>query len=142
MAHNVSEILHNHLQLCQWQDELEFLCFVLCNIIEPPGNQTTQADQTPDLLKFIGRIKKVSQIPNGRIRELLQSDEISELKHRLQQTKRVRNLVAHHVPIGNHALEKQRAVVKSAIATLESVIQKGAKKYHVNQVEPPSEGQA
>lgn len=71
------------------------------------------------------------------MREMLQKNEISNLKHCLQKTKRVRNMVAHHVPISNHILEKERAVVQSAIETLEAAIQKGAKKYHINQVNGP-----
>lgn len=133
MACNVSEILHNHLQLCQWQDELEFLCFVLCNIIEPPKDPNGTY-QTFDLLTFLGRIDKACEDPHGRLRELLQEPALSDFKCCVDKTKQIRNLVAHHVPVRTILMEKKEAVAESAIAALDQVIRRGAKRYQVDQV--------
>jgi hypothetical protein len=140
MACNVSEILHNHLQLCQWQDELEFLCFVLCDVIEPPENRKCQTNQIFDLLRFVEKIDKACEGPHGRIKELLPKHALSKLKCCLDQTRQIRNLVAHHVPVSNQVMKKKQAVTKSAIATLEDVIRKGAERYHVDQVRTFAKG--
>lgn len=127
-------MLYNHLQLCQWQDEFEFLCFILCDIIEPHANSTRKINQTFDLLRFVKKFDKACEDPNGRLRELLQEHTISHLKQCLGQMKQIRNLVAHHVPVSNSLMKKTQIVKESAIATLEDIISRGAERYHVNQV--------
>lgn len=127
-------MLHNHLQLCQWQDELEFLCFILCDIIEPDANPTRKMNQTFDLLRFVKNIDKACEDPNGQLRELLQGHTNSNLKQCLGQMKQIRNLVAHHVPVSNYLMKKIQIRKGSAIATLEDIIRRGAERYHVNQV--------
>ena len=134
MAHNDSEILHNHLRLCQWQDELEFLCFVLCDIIRPPETTQRKTSQTLELLKFVEIIDKECESPQGRLRELLSENELSELKSCLRQAKQIRNAVAHHVPTNNRVIVKKQALAKSTMATLESVIRRGAERYKIDQV--------
>lgn len=134
MAYNDSEILHNHLRLCQWQDELEFLCFVLCDIIKPPETTKRKTSQTLDLLKFVEIIDKECESPRGRLSELLSENELSELKSCLRQAKQIRNVVAHRVPTDNRVIVKKQAVAKSSMATLESVIRRGAERYEIDQV--------
>jgi hypothetical protein len=134
MACNESEILHNHLRLCQWQDELEFLGFVLCDIIRPSETTKRKTSQTLDLLKFVEIIDKECESPRGRLRELLSENELSELKSCLRQAKQIRNVVAHHVPTDNRVIAKKKAVAKSSMATLESVIRRGAERYKIDQV--------
>lgn len=46
------EIPPNHLQLCQWQDGLEFLCFLSSEIVEPPEITKGTTSQTLDLLRL------------------------------------------------------------------------------------------
>ncbi|KAL5344206.1 hypothetical protein ACLOAV_010824 [Pseudogymnoascus australis] len=134
MAHHDSEILHNHLQLCQWQDELEFLCFVLCDIIRPPETTEHKTSQTLGLLDFVEIIKEECKSPRGRLKELLSDNKLSKLKSCLHQTKQIRNVVAHHVPIDDRVMVKKQAAVKSTMTTLESVIRRGAKRYNIDQV--------
>lgn len=120
--------------LCQWQDELEFLCFVLCDIISPPETTEHKISQTLDLLNFIEIIDEECESPRGRLRELLSKKKLSKLKSCLHQTKQIRNMVAHHLPIDNYVMVKKQAAVKSTMATLESVIQRGAERYKIDQV--------
>ena len=134
MSPGVSQILHNHLQLCKWQDELEFLCFVLCAIFEGPKDRNCECNQTLDLLQFVKKINTLCEDSHGRLRQLVPEHELSQLKSCHYQIKQIRNLAAHHVPAGNGVMKEKQAVFDSVIAKLESTIQKGAKTYQVHQV--------
>lgn len=134
MSSGMSNILHNHLQLCQWQDQLEFLCFILCEIVDPAQNTNHDPNQNFDLLNFIDKIDKACNDTDGRLRALLNKQAISNLKTCLDHTRCIRNMAAHHVSIGTEALFAKEAVTRSAITALENIIQKAGKKYHVGQV--------
>lgn len=115
--------------------------FVLsCDIIEPPENRKCQTNQIFDLLGFVEKIDKTCEVPHGRIKELLPEHALSKLKCCLDQSRQIRNLVAHHVPVNNKVMKKKQAVTKSAIATLEDVIRQGAERYQVDQVRTFAKG--
>lgn len=134
MERETTEILHNHLQLCQWEDDLEFLCFMLCEIAIPLGPKIRYAAQAMDLSDYIKTIDRACDSPGSRLNELLPETEKHTLKSCLQQTKRIRNTVAHRIPTHDGAMRKKEATVQSAISILDSVIKRAAEKYRVSQV--------
>ncbi|KAI2791666.1 hypothetical protein POX_c04533 [Penicillium oxalicum] len=137
MSPSVSQVLHDHLQLCKWQDKLEFLCFVLCTIFEGLKDRSCECNQTLDLLQFVKKIITLCEDSHGRLRQLVPENELSQLKSCLYLIKPIHNLAAHHVPAGNGVMKEKQAVFDSVIAKLEATIQKGAKTYQVHQQYQP-----
>lgn len=92
------------------------------------------AAQAMDLSGYIEKIDKTCDSPDNRLNGLLPETEQRGLKTCLQQTKQIRNLVAHRVPTHDRAMRKKEAAVQCAISILESMIKKEAEKYQINQV--------
>ncbi|KAJ5463681.1 hypothetical protein N7475_008625 [Penicillium sp. IBT 31633x] len=85
-------------RLTTWTDELEFLGYILCELIDEErlnkiGFRCHQAVDLPaivDILRF--HLKK----PDGCLAKMMSEDEIKVFRQLLKKSKNIRNLMAHH----------------------------------------------
>lgn len=123
-----------HEQLLRWQDELEFLCYIFCELVcphelEKAGFQCHQAADLPNLIKVIQSV-----CTRGSLVSANASLEASKLQEALEKTKVVRNAAAHHVVLTKRTMRKRKDVVQMVIAELERLVKAVAASRHVHYV--------
>jgi hypothetical protein len=122
-----------HDQLLRWQDELEFLCYLFCELVCPHELEKVgfQCHQAVDLPNFIKIIKSAcTQVTHNSANARL---EVSKLQEALEETKVVRNAAAHHVLLQKKTM-KAKKVVQTAIQELERLVKSVAASRHVRYV--------
>lgn len=136
MANITRTFYKNHYQLLEWQDELEFLCYILCEIVCPNeiGCKGFECHQAADLPCFIDIIGRCCDQETDELRRFLTYDEARELKTLLKKTKTVRNAAAHHMYLGQKSMKSKRAAVRKVTSKLESLIESAASSQNINQV--------
>lgn len=136
MTCSTAAFYKSHNQLIQWQDELEYLCYILCELlcpyeIEKKGFKCHQAADLPNLIEIIRSC--CDQTSHG-LQGFLTYQEVGELKVALNEAKVVRNAAAHHVVLTRNVMRSKRGAVERAESKLELLIKSVAASRNIDQV--------
>jgi hypothetical protein len=87
-----------HARLTTWTDELEFLGYILCELIDEEGLNTTgyPFHQAADLLAIIKILRRQLKKPDGCLAGMMNEDELKVFRRLLNKSKNIRNYMAHH----------------------------------------------
>lgn len=85
-------------RLTTWTDELEFLGYILCELIDAEGLNTTgyRYHQAADLPAIIGILRPQLKEPDGCLTKMMSEGELIAFRRLLRKSKDIRNLMAHH----------------------------------------------
>ena len=91
--------LEAQTRLTRWTDELEFLAYILCELIDPErfnaiGFQCHQAADLPALLKII---RPHTKRPSGNLTAIMSEDELHDFRQLMKKANQIRNKSTHHV---------------------------------------------
>ncbi|KAJ5665715.1 uncharacterized protein N7477_008163 [Penicillium maclennaniae] len=85
-------------RLMTWTDELEFLGYILCELIDEKNLNTKgySYHQAADLPAIIDIIRLHLKEPNGCLSKMMSEDERKKFRRLLRKSKDIRNAMAHH----------------------------------------------
>jgi hypothetical protein len=85
-------------RLTTWTDELEYLGYILCELIDEEGLNTTgyRCHQAADLPAIIDILRRQLQEPGGYLAQIMSEDELKVFRRLLRKSKEIRNLMAHY----------------------------------------------
>jgi hypothetical protein len=85
-------------RLTAWTDELEFLGYILCELIDEEALNTTgyRCHQAADLPAIIGILRPQLKEPDGYLANMMSEDEVKLFRRLLKKSKDIRNFMAHH----------------------------------------------
>lgn len=98
MAEMASSYIQAHVRLSKWNDELEFLGFILAELTDPPGLEAHRFPwhQAADLPALVDILEHQCTQPDGILEGLLLAKQRKRLRNWLLKSKQIRNAVAHH----------------------------------------------
>ena len=85
-------------RLTTWNDELEFLGYILCEVVDKQELDATgfRCHQAADLPAIIRILRLQSKKPNGTLTTIMADDELQIFRRLMRKVKEIRNLMAHH----------------------------------------------
>lgn len=85
-------------QLATWTDELEFLCYILCELIDAESLSAVgyEYHQAADFSTLSGIIRRHIRDPSRSLAPIMSEDELVSFRQLLKQAKEIRNISAHH----------------------------------------------
>ncbi|KAJ5080907.1 hypothetical protein N7456_013617 [Penicillium angulare] len=126
----------NQAQLTAWTDELEFLGYILCELIdrEAFNRRGYQYHQAADLPTIVEILRLQLKRPNGCFSEMMSDGELKTFGQLLLKSKQIRNLMAHHLT-RDHTRLNQLAQTKDTLSeTLEATIRRAALHRGIHQI--------
>ncbi|CRG85855.1 hypothetical protein PISL3812_02861 [Talaromyces islandicus] len=98
MAQEADGYIQSHELLSTWNDELEYLGYILAEIVDPHGldQRGFVWHQAADLPAIDDILKQASKRPNSRLKAVLNKTQRKKLRHLMLNARRIRNMVAHH----------------------------------------------
>jgi hypothetical protein len=98
-------------KLTTWNDELEFLGYILCEVINPNelSARGFQCHQAVDLPAIVSMLQKASGQADGKLTAFMNNNERKGFRRLMNTTKEIRNLVAHQIPNENHITDLRLA---------------------------------
>lgn len=128
-----------HERLTTWNDELEFLGYILCEIVDPDefSERGFQSHQAADLPAIVSMLRKASRQPDGKLTTYMNDDERKVFRQLLKTVRGIRNIVAHHqVPDEKHV--DDLGLAKDMLCSrIESLIPRVASESGISQVSSP-----
>lgn len=85
-------------RLTTWNDELKFLGYILCEVINKQELDATgfRCHQAADLPAIIRILCLQSKKPNGTLTTIMADNELQIFRRLMRKVKEIRNLMAHH----------------------------------------------
>lgn len=114
-------------RLTTWTDELEFLGYILCELIDEEGLNKIgyRCHQAADLPAIINTLRLQLKEPDGYLAKMMHKDEIKVFRRLLRKSKDIRNLMAHH-NIRNHDKLSELENTKETLSEMLELAIKGA----------------
>jgi hypothetical protein len=116
--------IHSHAQLSAWNDDLEFLCFILAELADPRDLEENGFPwhQAADLPAMVDILRAACVSETGILRTALGPQTSKRLRKWLQKAKEIRNDVAHHQSVDAKKLSALREVRNELCTLLEFAI--------------------
>ena len=123
-------------RLTTWNDELEFLGYILCEILDKReldarGFRCHQAAELPALIKVLRHQLKE---PNGTLTTIMADHELQIFRRLLKKAWEMRNQMAHHQSLDDGKLDNIRDVKEQLCKMLENTIRRAASEFGTHQV--------
>lgn len=124
MAQTAASYLQAHARLSSWNDELEFLGFILAELTDPRGLEENGFPwhQAADLPALVDILDHSCAQPDGILKKRLYKKERKRLRNLLTDSKQIRNAVAHHHSLSNAELGTLKTVRDELAKLLEIAI--------------------
>lgn len=136
MSESTEAYFNTQERLTAWNDELEFLGYVLCEVIDKPGLDATgfKCHQAADLPAIISVLRHQLKKPNGTLTTIMADDELQILPRLLKRAGEIRHLMAHHQIRNDDKLNSLRNVKEQLSKILERSIRRAASEFGTHQV--------
>lgn len=123
-------------RLTIWNDELEFLGYILCEVIDKPGLDATgfRCHQAAELPAIIKVLRRQSKKPTGTLATIMADDELQNFRRLLKKVWGIRNEMAHHQTLDDDKLNNLRVAKEQLCNILEHSIRRAASKFGTHQV--------
>lgn len=98
MAESTVAYFNAQSRLTTWTDELEYLGYILCEMIDPESlnNIGYGCHQAADLPTIIDILRVQSKRTDGTLSEMMREEDLVNFRRLLTRVKKIRNLMAHH----------------------------------------------
>lgn len=136
MEQETALYLESHKRLLNWTQELEFLGYILSEIVDPHGldKQGFTCHQAVDLPTIIYILRRACSRPGGRLRGVLSKQASKYFGDLLLRCKRIRNTMAHHAVLDDETMRTPQEAKEELGLQLQSVISQAASRYDIHQV--------
>jgi hypothetical protein len=123
-------------RLTTWTDELEYLGYILCELIDKEALNATEyrCHQAADLPVIIDILRLQLQGADGYLAQMMSEDELKVFRRLLRKSKEIRNLMAHHNIRSDEKLNGLKNTKESLSDMLEFAIRGAASDRGVYQV--------
>ncbi|KAJ5259499.1 hypothetical protein N7478_012480 [Penicillium angulare] len=123
-------------RLTAWTDELEFLGYILCELIDADGLRTRgyRCHQAADLPAIVDIVRLQLKEPNGSLARVMREDELKNLHQLMKKAKQIRNKMAHHSTQDKNGLKTLESTKRSLCDLLEYAIRLAALERGISQV--------
>ncbi|RAH55401.1 hypothetical protein BO85DRAFT_499300 [Aspergillus piperis CBS 112811] len=128
--------LESHKQVLKWTKELEFLGYILSEIVDPDGLEERgyYCHQAADLPAIVDTLKRACSQPNSRLRGVLGKQAAKYFSNLLKKSKQIRNVMAHHLLLSHEKLLALGKTKEELDQIFQSVISRAASRYNIQQV--------
>jgi hypothetical protein len=128
-------------RLTRWTDELEFLSYILCELIDaaPLNALGYRCHQAADLPALINVLRPHTMEHSGSLAAVMSADELQDFRRLMKKAKVIRNASAHHVAQTVDALERLEDGKRQFGNMLELAIKRVASDRAIHQVCPDIE---
>ncbi|KAE8363565.1 hypothetical protein BDV27DRAFT_158657 [Aspergillus caelatus] len=136
MSSAAAVYIESHKRLSDWNDELEFLGFVLLEIVDPEGIEERGFcwHQAVDLPTIIDMLQHACSIPNEKLRQTLNKKSLKYFKTLLDQCRQIRNAMAHHQSPDESRLRILQEKKENLSSWLQSIIRLVASEFDIHEV--------
>lgn len=136
MSQQATSYLESHKLLSTWNNELEFLGFILLELVDPRGLEKRgfPCHQAADLPAIIDTLHHACSKPGGRLRRVLDTRASRDFEDLLYRCKEIRNSMAHHKSLDKEQIRILQNVKVQLSGQFQFVIQQAASRFHVHQV--------
>ncbi|KAJ0414151.1 hypothetical protein BJY00DRAFT_319112 [Aspergillus carlsbadensis] len=116
--------IQSHAQLSAWNDDLEFLGFILAELADPRGLEANGFPwhQAADLPALVDILRASCAAKPGILRTALGPRTSKKLRKWLQKAKEIRNAMAHHLSVDKEKMGALREVRDELCNLLEAAI--------------------
>ncbi|KAJ6007350.1 hypothetical protein N7540_011326 [Penicillium herquei] len=123
-------------RLTAWTDELEFLGYILCELIDADGLSTRgyRCHQAVDLPAIVDIVRLQLEEPNGSLAKVMREDELKTLRRLMKKAKQIRNKMAHHTIQDEKRLKFLESTKRSLCDLLEYAIKMAALERGISQI--------
>lgn len=123
-------------RLSTWTDELEFLGYILCELIDEERLNTIgyRCHQAADLPAIISILRLQLKEPDGCLAKMMTEDELTVFRWLLEKSRDIRNLMAHHNILNDDILNDLEKTKERLGARLEFAIRGAASDRGIYQV--------
>ncbi|KAJ5541654.1 hypothetical protein N7494_006730 [Penicillium frequentans] len=123
-------------RLTTWTDELEYLGYILCELIDANSLDKTgyRCHQAADLPTLVGIIRLQLKEPDGSLVNLISEDELKIFRRLMSKAKEIRNSMAHHMTQNEHILNDLGNTKQALSDMLEYAIRSVASDRGIDQV--------
>lgn len=135
-SNSIPAYFDTHEKLATWNDDLEFLGYILCEVIKPDefNRRGFQCHQAIDFPAIVSILREESSQPDGKLKAFMNKNERKVFRKLLDTTRGIRNFVAHHqVPDETH-VNKLQLAKEQLCSRIESLISKVASELAISQV--------
>lgn len=98
MAESTAAYFNIQSRLTTWNDELEYLGYILCEMIDAEslnkiGYRCHQAADLPAIIKIL---RDQSKRTDGALFQIMREEDLVIFRRLMKKVKKIRNLMAHH----------------------------------------------
>ncbi|RAL07897.1 uncharacterized protein BO97DRAFT_377519 [Aspergillus homomorphus CBS 101889] len=136
MAVHPEAYLETQSRLTTWTDELEFLGYILCELVDADGLSTRgyECHQAADLPTIVDVVQPQLQKPDGRLAQVMRKKELKALRQSIAQAKQIRNQMAHHATPDEQKLRDLESTKRSLCDLFERAIKSVALERETGQI--------
>ncbi|GLA50064.1 hypothetical protein AnigIFM63604_006083 [Aspergillus niger] len=136
MQQEADVYLESHKQVLKWTKELEFLGYILSEIVDPDGLEQRgyYCHQAADLPAIVDTLEHACFEPGSRLRGVLGEKASRHFRNLLLRSKQIRNIMAHHLPLSDEKRLALQETNQELDQQLQSVISRAASRYDIQQV--------
>lgn len=136
MSQEADDYIQSHKLLSNWNDELEYLGYILAEIVDPHGldERGFEWHQAADLPAIEKTLKQASKKPNDRLSAVLSKARRKELIQLMRKSREIRNAVAHHHTPCEQEMREMQHTKDELSGQLQSTIGLIASKFNIDHV--------
>ena len=123
-------------QLTTWTDELEFLCYIFCELIDAKSLSAVghEYHQAVDFLTLSHIIRPHLEASSESLTHIMSRDELVTFRRLLRKATEIRHVLAHHGIITMDKFNRLESTKQSLCDVLEISIKKVASDRAIDQV--------
>lgn len=136
MSQHATSYLESHKHLSNWNDELEFLGYILSEIVDPRGleGRGFPCHQAADLPAITDTLQRACSKPDGSLRKVLGKRALKYFGDLLSRCKQIRNAMAHHQSLDEDRMRILQGVKEELSDKFLSAIRLAASRFDIHQV--------
>lgn len=125
-----------HQLLSKWNDQLEYLGYILSEIVDPGGldKRGFVWHQAADIPAIEDTLRHASKTLHGRLQAVLSKEELEDFRNLICQSKKIRNALAHHEAPSEEIMRNLQRTKDKLSCKLQSVIGFVASKFDIDHV--------
>lgn len=136
MQQQIDLYFESHKRVLNWTKELEFLGYLLLEIVDPHGLEERgfYCHQAADLPAIVNTLRCACSQRNSRLRGVLSKQASKYFGGLLLRSKQIRNVTAHHSPLSEERMLILQEIKQELDRQFQSVISQAALRYNIQQV--------
>lgn len=128
--------VHSHQLLSNWNEELEYLGYILAEIVDPRGLDVRGFvwHQAADLPTIEDALEQAAEAPDSRLSAVLSKGKRRNLIRLMSKLRKIRNAVAHHQAPCEQEMREMHRTKDKLSGQLPSIIRLVASTFNIDHV--------